>query len=91
MVGSALKDLTSATVGVTAVAGAFNTAKIFTGIVDKSNKSLRIMKGAVAMDNDIRKMSVAPVLANSLNKAVIQPGNSTHESLFGVAFLLQDI
>ena len=65
----------SATVGATAAAEAFNTAKSFTGIIDQSNKSLRIMKGAVAMDNAIRKMSVAPVLANSLNKAVIQPGN----------------
>lgn len=79
VVGSALKDFarlqSSATVGATAAAEAFNTAKSFTGIIDQSNKSLRIMKGAVAMDNAIRKMSVAPVLANSLNKAVIQPGN----------------
>ena len=67
----------------------FTKSAKFVGQVDRLNKRFDMLKGVDSMDKSIRKMSVEPTLP-TLNSAIaIQRGNSTHESLFGVAFFMQ--
>lgn len=79
MIGSAVEQATKLNSNITpnfTVAGQY----------DKLNKRFAILKGVGAMSESIKKMTVAPTLPKFDKAAVIQPGNSTHESLFGVAF-----
>mgnify|MGYP005786042175 CR=1 FL=1 len=63
----------------------------YVGQFDRLNRTVKDLKGVDSMDKSIRKMSVEPTLP-TLNSAIaIQRGNSTYKSLFGVAFLFQDI
>lgn len=64
----------------------FTPAITYVGTVKDINKSVNLMKGVGSMDDSIRKMSVVPTLPNNV-KAAMQQGNSTHKSLFRVAFL----
>ncbi|WP_155244679.1 hypothetical protein [Lactobacillus helveticus] len=62
----------------------------YVGQFDRLNRTVKDLKVVGAMVDSIRKMSVAPTLPKFDKAAAIQPGNSTHESLFGVAFSFSD-
>lgn len=61
----------------------------YVGQFDRLNRTVKDLKGVGAMADSIKKMSVAPTLPTFVKEAAIQRGNSTHESLFGVAFFMQ--
>lgn len=79
MVGSAVKQAIKPS---NKVSEGFN----YVGQFDRINRTVKDLKGVEAMADSIRKMSVAPTLSKFDKAAAIQRGNSTHESLFGVAF-----
>ncbi|NRO91511.1 hypothetical protein IMAU10142_01541 [Lactobacillus helveticus] len=79
MVGSAVKQAIKPS---NKVSEGFN----YVGQFDRINRTVKDLKGVEAMADSIRKMSVAPTLPTFVKAAAIQRGNSTHESLFGVAF-----
>lgn len=59
------------------------------GQFDRINKSFRFMKGADAMTvNKFKELSTRSALPTFEKQTAIQRGNSTHKSLFGVAFFI---
>ena len=61
----------------------------YVGQFDRLNRTVKDLKGVGAMADSIKTMSVAPTLPTFVKESAIQRGNSTHESLFRVAFFMR--